>query len=296
MWRGGIKALREDETPVMTSPIGRQVSAHARSDDRAVSADSAIELKDIAVRFGKYTAVEGLDLTVRSGEFLSIVGPTGCGKSTLLNTVTGLNPPSAGTVKILGEPLVDLNSHSGYMLQQDALLPWKTTLDNVALGLVFRGVKQAEARDEARGWIEKVGLKGFENSYPYQLSGGMKKRTALAQVFILQPKMILLDEPFSALDVHTRRLMQNELLRLWTEQKISVVFITHDLEEAIALSDRVAVMAAGPASRIVASFPVDLVRPRDVAEILLNADFRRIYGDIWNVLRGEVQKTYQRHV
>jgi NitT/TauT family transport system ATP-binding protein len=182
------------------------------------------------------------------------------------------------------------------MLQQDALLPWKSALDNVALGLVFRGIKIVEARKEAREWLEKVGLKGFEDRFPHQLSGGMKKRTALAQVFILQPRMILLDEPFSALDVHTRRLMQNELLRLWADQGTSVIFITHDLEEAIALSDRVSVMAAGPASRVIGDFPINLSRPRDVAEIVLNADFRRVYGDIWSVLRGEVQKTYARHV
>lgn len=260
------------------------------------SADMALRLRQIAVRFGAYTAVENVELDVRDGEFVSVVGPTGCGKSTLLNVITGLRPPSSGTVEVLGERLVDLNSHSGYMLQQDALLPWKSALDNVALGLIFRGVKAIEARKVARVWLEKVGLKGFEDRFPHQLSGGMKKRTALAQIFILEPRMILLDEPFSALDVHTRRLMQNELLRLWGEQGTTVIFITHDLEEAIALSDRVSVMAAGPASRIIGDFPVTLPRPRDVAEIVLNPNFRELYRDIWSVLRGEVQKTYQRNV
>lgn len=273
----------------------QDVSRIAERSAEAAGAIPAVRLRNVAVRFGQYVAVDHVDLDVAQGEFLSIVGPTGCGKSTLLNVITGLRPPSKGEVEILGEPLRDLNSHSGYMLQQDALLPWKSTIDNVALGLVFRGVRLNEARQQARMWLEKVGLKGFEDRFPHQLSGGMKKRTALAQIFILQPRMILLDEPFSALDVHTRRLMQNELLRLWSDEKISVIFITHDLEEAIALADRVSVMAAGPSSRVIGDFPIELSRPRDVAEILLNSDFRSIYGEIWNVLRGEVQKTYQRH-
>lgn len=269
-----------------------EIEASAAGADHAVP---AVSLRDVAVHFGAFVAVENMNLTVADREFVSVVGPTGCGKSTLLDVITGLRPPFGGRVEILGQELTDLNGHSGYMLQQDALLPWKTALDNVALGLVFRGTKLPEARDRARTWLGYVGLTGSEHKYPHQLSGGMKKRVALAQIFILNPRIILLDEPFSALDVHTRHLMQTELLRLWAAQDTSVIFVTHDLEEAIALSDRVVVMSAGPKSRVIDSFDITLPRPRNVSEIILNDDFRRIYGSIWDVLRGEVQKTYQRH-
>jgi NitT/TauT family transport system ATP-binding protein len=180
------------------------------------------------------------------------------------------------------------------MLQQDALLPWKTALDNVALGLVFKGTRRAEARERAREWLRKVGLAGSEGRYPHQLSGGMRKRVGMAQTLISDPRIMLMDEPFSALDVHTRHAMQNELLRLWEDDRRSVLFITHDLEEAIALSDRVIVMAAGPASRAIAEFSVALPRPRDVGEIALDDGFRRIYREIWGSLRDEVGKSNAR--
>ncbi len=161
------------------------------------------------------------------------------------------------------------------MLQQDGLLPWKTTLDNVAMGLIFTGVKPREARDRARPWLTRVGLARFADRYPHQLSGGMKKRAALAQMLILAPPIVLMDEPFSALDLQTRHLMQNELLELWQEQRMAVLFITHDLQEAITLADSVVVMSAGPAARPLARFPVDLARPRDVTEVVLTEQYRR---------------------
>jgi NitT/TauT family transport system ATP-binding protein len=164
----------------------------------------------------------------------------------------------------------------------------------VAIGLIFQGVKPREARDRARPWLERVGLGRFGDRYPHQLSGGMKKRAAMAQMLILAPPIVLMDEPFSALDLQTRHLMQNELLGLWQDQKMAVLFITHDLEEAITLSDRVIVMSAGPAGRPLASFPVTLSRPRDVTEVVLTNAYRAIYSDIWNVLRDEVKRSYAR--
>lgn len=255
---------------------------------------AAIRLTGVAVRFGSYTAVRDVDIAVRAGEFVGLVGPTGCGKSTLLNVITGLAHPSAGAVEIFGHRLAGTNDKVGYMLQQDGLLPWKTTLDNVAMGLIFLGVKPREARERARPWLDRVGLARFGDRYPHQLSGGMKKRAALAQMLILSPPIVLMDEPFSALDLQTRHLMQNELLQLWQEQGMAVLFITHDLQEAITLSDRVVVMSAGPAGRPLASFPIDLARPRDVNEVVLTEQYREIYGDIWNVLRDEVRRSHAR--
>jgi NitT/TauT family transport system ATP-binding protein len=248
----------------------------------------------VSVRFGAYTAVQDVDLNVGDGEFLAVVGPTGCGKSTLLNVVSGLRPQSSGEVRILGREPNGINLQVGYLFQQDALMPWKTALDNVAAGLVFRGTRLREARERARPWLEKVGLKRFGDHYPHQLSGGMRKRVALAQTLILSPRVVLMDEPFSALDIQTRHLMENELLRLWQEDRKSVLFITHDLEEAISLADRTVVMSAGPAAHPVGDYPIGLPRPRDVAEIRLTQDFLAIHQEIWQHLRGEVMKTYER--
>ncbi|RIH83737.1 Taurine import ATP-binding protein TauB [Meiothermus luteus] len=260
--------------------------------ETSVRAKAAVEVRGLTVRFGSYTAVEGVDLEVGEGEFLALVGPTGCGKSTLLNVVAGLLPPSAGEVYALGEPVGGPNRKAGYLFQQDALLPWKTALDNIAMGLVFRGVPLREARNQARPWLERVGLARFGDRYPHQLSGGMKKRVGLAQVLITNPRLLLMDEPFSALDVQTRHLMENLLLELWQEDRKSVIFITHDLEEAIALADRVVVLSAGPASRPIGSFAIPLRRPRDVAEVRLTEEFLGIHQEIWSLLRGEVQKSY----
>jgi NitT/TauT family transport system ATP-binding protein len=244
--------------------------------------------------FGSFIAVENVSLDVRDDEFLAIVGPTGCGKSTILNAVAGLLSPASGKIAIDERLVSGVQTNVGYLFQQDALLPWKTAIQNVELGLLFRKVSAAQRRAEAMQWLAKVGLRGFEDRYPHQLSGGQRKRVQMAQALIIKPQVILMDEPFSALDIHTRHLMQNELLRLWQEDRRAVVMITHDLEEAIALGDRVAVLAAGPKSRLVASFEVPLERPRDVAEIKLNPHFIELYRDIWACLRGEVEKSYVR--
>ncbi|AUC13013.1 mannosyltransferase [Rhizobium sp. Y9] len=253
---------------------------------------SAVELRNVAVKFGAFTAVAEMNLTVKDAEFVAVVGPTGCGKSTILNVVTGLLKAANGDVEIFGERLKGLNSRSGYMLQQEAILPWKTAEDNVGLGLVFQGVAKDEARARAREWMAKVGLKGFEKRYPHQLSGGQRKRIAMAQTLVMEPKIVLMDEPFSALDVHTRRLMHRILLDLWQADRRSLIFITHDLEEAIVLADRVVVMSAGPGSRIVGDVEINLPRPRDVSQLATTDEFMRLYRQIWDMLGKEVEKSY----
>ena len=252
----------------------------------------AVELRNVAVQFGDFTAVASVDLKVAEGEFVAVVGPTGCGKSTILNIVTGLLKPAAGEVVVFGEPLRGLNDRSGYMLQQEAILPWKTAEDNVGLGLVFQGHPAAEARARAREWLGKVGLRGFEKRYPHEMSGGQRKRVAMAQTLIMEPPIVLMDEPFSALDVHTRRLMHRILLDLWQADRRSLIFITHDLEEAIVLADRVVVLSAGPASHVIGDVPVTLPRPRDVTALASSDEFVRLYREVWSLLGAEVEKSY----
>jgi NitT/TauT family transport system ATP-binding protein len=258
---------------------------------------NAVEFDSVTCSFatkggGSYTAVKDVTLTVADGEFVSVVGPTGCGKSTLLNVAAGLLRPSSGSLRVFGEPLAGINRHAGYMFQSEALLPWRSTLANVVAGLEFRGIAGAEARRRGEEWLERVGLAGFGDRYPHQLSGGMRKRTSLAQMLILDPKIVLMDEPFSALDVQTRQLMENELLELWSANRKSVIFITHDLEEAISLSDRVVVLSAGPATRPIGEFTIDLPRPRDVSEIRMAPRFIELHDKIWHSMKEEVLKGY----
>jgi NitT/TauT family transport system ATP-binding protein len=246
-------------------------------------------------RHETYTAVRDVDLAIRDGEFVSVVGPTGCGKSTLLNVAAGLIRPSAGTLSVFGEPLTQgLNKDASYLFQVDALMPWKTAEDNIAAGLLFHGMPKAQALETAREWLERVGLAGHGRKYPHQMSGGMRKRAGLAQALVLNPRILLMDEPFSALDIQTRHLMEDELLRLWSADRKSVVFVTHDLEEAISLSDRVIVLSAGPGTRPIAQFDIDLERPREVAEIRMTQRFLQLHTEMWEVLRGEVLKSYAR--
>ncbi len=242
----------------------------------------------------RYTAVKDTTIAVGEGEFVSVVGPTGCGKSTLLNVAAGLLSPSAGDVRVLGEPLSGVNRRAGYMFQAESLMPWRSALDNVLAGLEFAHVARADAERRAREWLERVGLAGFEKRYPHELSGGMRKRVALAQILILDPRLLLMDEPFSALDIQTRQLMENELLDLWSADRKSVLFITHDLEEAIALSDRVVVLSAGPATHPIGDYSIDLPRPRDVNEIRLTPHFVELHTEIWHKMKNEVLKGYAR--
>lgn len=260
---------------------------------------TALSLHNLTVTFAakssnaSYTAVKDTTLDIADGEFVSVVGPTGCGKSTLLNIAAGLLRASSGEVTVLGEPLSGINTRAGYMFQAESLMPWRSARDNVMAGLQFRGMARTDAIKRAEEWLERVGLAGFGAHYPHQLSGGMRKRVALAQMLILDPKIMLMDEPFSALDVQTRQLMENELLALWETDKKSVLFITHDLEEAISLSDRVIVLSAGPATHPIGEFIIDLPRPRDVAEIRMTPRFLELHEQIWSAMKQEVLKGYQ---
>jgi NitT/TauT family transport system ATP-binding protein len=261
----------------------------------------ALSLQDITCTFvsredksQRYTAVRDVTLTIAPGEFVSVVGPTGCGKSTLLNVGAGLLAPSSGCVEVFGQPLDGINTRAGYMFQSDSLMPWRTAVENVMAGLEFRGV--TDAREQAELWLKRVGLGGFGDRYPHQLSGGMRKRTSLAQTLVLDPDIILMDEPFSALDIQTRQLMENEVLQLWAEKKKAVLFITHDLDEAIAMSDRVVVLSAGPGSHPIGEFVIDLERPRDVAEVRVTPRFIELHQAIWDVLREEVLKGYRQQL
>ena len=257
----------------------------------------AVALSQVAVTFrladgGAYPAVARTSLSVADGEFVAIVGPTGCGKSTLLNVAAGLIAPSSGRVDVFGAPLVGLNRQAGYLFQADALFPWKTALENVAIGLETAGAGRGEARERAQAWLARVGLGEFGTRYPHMLSGGQRKRVGLVQVLIRDPKILLMDEPFGPLDAQTRQIMGNLLLDLWSGDRKAVLFVTHDLEEAIALSDRVVIMSAGPAARVIGEWTVALPRPRDIAEIKIEPAFQHLHREIWAVLKAEVLKGY----
>ncbi|WP_208642341.1 ABC transporter ATP-binding protein [Methylobacterium terrae] len=263
----------------------------------ALAHGEAVRLDGVSIAFtlkgGKrYVAVEGIDLGVMPGEFVAVVGPTGSGKSTLLNAAAGLLKPASGSVTVFSSALSGLNARAGYLFQADALMPWKTALDNVAVALEPQRVPRAEALARAREWLGKVGLAAFLDRYPHMLSGGQRKRVALAQMLIRDPEILLMDEPFGPLDAQTRQIMGNLLLELWAANRKAVMFVTHDLEEAIALADRVVVLSAGPAARIVGEFRVDLARPRDISEIRLEPQFHALYKEIWSCLRVEVSRAY----
>jgi len=255
----------------------------------------ALEAATVAFALGDgrvYTAVEKASLKVAQGEFVAIVGPTGCGKSTLLNVAAGLLKPAGGSARIFGKPLAGLNKDAGYLFQADALFPWKTALDNVAIGLEVACTSRAEAASRAQKWLTSVGLGAFANRYPHMLSGGQRKRVGLAQVLIRDPKILLMDEPFGPLDAQTRQIMGNLLLDLWNADRKAVLFVTHDLEEAIALADRVVIMSAGPGARIIGDWRVPLARPRDIFETRLEKEFHSLHREIWSVLKEEVLKGY----
>jgi len=253
-----------------------------------------IQLDSVGLAFGSYHAIDGVSFEAAPGQFLALVGPTGCGKSSLLNLVAGLLKPSAGTVRVGGRTLDSVNREAAYMFQSDALLPWKTALENVALGPLLRGTPRVQAAKNAEFWLERVGLRGLGSRYPAQLSGGQRKRVAMAQALINRPPILLMDESFSALDVQTRALMENELLELWRELKATVLFVTHDLEEAIAMADRVLLLTAGPNATIKGDYKVHLPRPRNVAESRFINGFTELYETIWRDLKEEVMATYAR--
>jgi NitT/TauT family transport system ATP-binding protein len=281
------------------------VNNHLPMQDESTSTQNAsspgtysIELRNVTKRFltpadKVFTAIRDINMAVAPGEFVAVVGPTGSGKSTTLGLISGLERPSEGSVKVMGKPVQGIDPRIGYVFQADAVFPWKNVLNNVATGPRFRGQPKAQALERARDWIARVGLSGFEDRYPHQLSGGMRKRVALAQTFINEPQILLMDEPFSALDVQTRTMMEDELLQLWSAYSASVVFVTHDLEEAISLADRVCVITSGPGT-IKGIYTIDLPRPRTVAEIRFEPRFLQLYHQIWEDLRDEVVISYER--
>ena len=263
-----------------------------------VQNDARIELDHVTKRFltpkgEAFTAIRDANLVVEPGQFCAVVGPTGCGKSTTLTLVSGLDRPSAGEVRVGGKVVEGIARGISFVFQADALLPWKTVLGNVALGPKFRGVRKKEAEDRARDWLRRVGLSGFEDHHPHQLSGGMRKRAGLAAALTNEPSILLMDEPFGALDVQTKAIMSNELLALWEQTKPAVIFVTHDLEEAIALADRVVVMTVGPGT-VKGIYDIDLPRPRHVSEIRFEPRFMELYREIWEDLRDEVLVSYER--
>ncbi|MFJ7205843.1 ABC transporter ATP-binding protein [Streptomyces sp. NPDC098789] len=263
--------------------------------------DPAVQLRDLCFGYpdrpcggAGRTVLEGVGLAVERGRFVSVVGPSGCGKSSLLNLVAGLARPTAGSVEVSGRPVTGPQSSVGYVFQQDVLLPWKTLLDNVALGPLLAGMERAARTGLARDWLRRVGLAGFEDSYPHQVSGGMRRRAAIAQTWITDPDILLMDEPFGSVDVQTRQLLGDELLALWADSAKTVLFVTHDLEEAVSLSDEVVVLSSGPGSTIVDRFDVPLERPRALMDIRTGPEFREIYALIWDSLRGEVARAQGR--
>jgi NitT/TauT family transport system ATP-binding protein len=257
-----------------------------------LSGEPLIEYRDVARRFvsrtGTVTACEQVNLTVHQGEFLAVVGPSGCGKSTLLNMAAGLLAPSAGKVFYRGAPVRSPNTDVGYLTQRDTLLPWRTVEDNVAIALELRGESRADRHRTAHAWLDRVGLSGFEKSYPAQLSGGMRRRACLARTLAYEPETILMDEPFGALDAQLRLVMHDELLKLWTGTRKTIVFVTHDLAEALTLADRVAVFSPRP-GRIRVVEIVDLPRPRDVFRIRFDPHFGELHDRLWSYLEASVR-------
>lgn len=256
-----------------------------------------IELEGVTRRFlspsgQPFTALQDFTLDIEPGSFCAVVGPTGCGKSTTLGLVAGLDRPSEGVVRVDGEPVTGIMPGTSFMFQADALMPWKTVLGNVALGPILTGTSKRAAEANARDWLRRVGLSGFEDHHPHQLSGGMRKRVGMAAALINEPRVLLMDEPFGALDVQTKAIMQTELITLWEQLRPTVLFITHDLDEAVALADKVVVMTSGPGT-VKSIADVTLPRPRGaVQELRYEPAFLEVQQGIWSSLRDEVERAY----
>lgn len=262
-----------------------------------MSADgTVIEIRDVFKVFvaggnrlqrRAFLALQDINLNVAAGRFVSFVGPSGCGKSTLLNMIAGLVKPTEGVVRYKDHPVVGVNTDVGYITQDDNLLPWRTLQENVEVALEFRGVPAGQRRDQATRYIGMVGLSGFEHHYPHELSGGMRKRTALVRTLIYEPSVILMDEPFGPLDAQTRVILQDELLRLWDGTGKTIVFVTHDLVEAIALSDEIVLFSRAPGT-LKHVYQVPLTRPRDVFHIHADPKFPEFYDRLWRDLKEEI--------
>jgi NitT/TauT family transport system ATP-binding protein len=257
----------------------------------------AVAVRHLSKRFpkpgeGDYLALSDVSLDVAGGEFLAIVGPSGCGKSSLLTAIAGLDTDFEGEVELYHQPVTGVRSDVGFIFQKDALLPWHTAEDNVAMALRFRGVARPEARRRASEWLARVGLAKFGDRFPHQLSGGMRKRVAIAATLVYEPRVLLMDEPFSALDAQTRNLLENDILHLWSGSGQTVVFVTHDLEEAIGLSNRVVVLSASP-GRVLATFDCPFGRSRNLLELRFDPAFTALFEKVWHTLRDESVRAYQ---
>lgn len=267
-------------------------SGHATSSqfsditDAPRAGGSGIECRNIFKWFGESLIIENLDLSIKANEFVCIVGPSGCGKTTLLRMIAGLTEVDNGSIHIGGTAVTKPLPTVGVVFQHFGLFPWKTVLKNVALPLRAAHISTADANQRAREAIELVGLKGSEHRYPSQLSGGMKQRAGLARALAIQPEVILLDEPFAAVDAQTREILQEELLSLWGSHQQTAVFITHSIDEAITLADRVIVMGAHP-GRVVKEIPIDIPRPRTVASVRRADSYAELREEIWSLLRIE---------
>ena len=251
-----------------------------------------LEFQRLGKRFHRketiVTVMSGMSLTVREGEFVCVVGPSGCGKSTLLNMSAGLMRPSAGRVLYDGKPVPEPNTKVGYITQKDNLMPWRTVWGNIAMALQIRGFDKSAIDQRVAEMVELVGLDGFEKAYPRELSGGMRKRVTLARTLAYEPEVILADEPFGALDAQLRTIMQQELLRIWSASRNTVIFITHDIAEAVALGDRVVVMSKRP-TRVKVDVEIDLPRPRDLSKIRFEPRFSEISEQLWSVLAEDLK-------
>jgi len=251
--------------------------------------NGSIDLKNLTLVFGEggnaVTALENFSLGIRPGELLAILGPSGCGKSSLIATIAGFQSPRSGTLHVDGEPVQEPGSDRGVVFQQPTLFPWKTVKQNVNFGLKFRGLPRQERRAIVDLILVKVGLSEFGNHFPAQLSGGMQQRVGLARVLVNRPRVMLMDEPFGALDAQTRLMMQELLLHVWSEYRMTVLFVTHDIDEAVYLGSRVAVLTRRP-GRLKALFDVDLPRPRNV-DVLVSREFMELKRSCMNLLREE---------
>lgn len=272
---------RSVQTRRATEPIERA--------DPAAAAVSLVSINDVGMHFGSAdggtTAIENIAATVGAGRFISIIGPSGCGKSTLLDMVCGLQAPTSGTISIDGKTVRGPRGDTAMVFQEDSTLHWRTVLDNVAFGLEVQGVGKRERRERAREMLALVGLEGFEKHHPRQLSGGMKQRVAIARALVCEPRILLMDEPFGALDQQTRWLVGAELTRVWQASPTSVLFVTHDIQEAVLLSDEVWVLSRRP-SRLKKIVTIDLERPRD-ANLLQNRHFQLYTAELWALLSDE---------
>jgi NitT/TauT family transport system ATP-binding protein len=286
----------------MTSTnLTMQASEPTSSISPSSRAHALLELRDVSHSYGKPGAAGSValhDVTFEVGthEFISLIGPSGCGKSTLLRLIAGLIAPKSGTVAIDGQPVKGMRRDVGFVFQRDALLPWRSVTQNVQLALKFRNTPRSETREQASVWLAKFGLTAHADKYPHQLSGGQRKRVALAATLIYQPRLLLMDEPFSALDVQTRDIIENDILRAWAEsENQTVVFVTHDLEEAVALSDRVLLISNSPGT-VIGDYKIDLPRPRDLLDVRTEPRFRELHSMIWEHLRTEVVTAAQREL